>query len=125
MKEKILSWMYALTTFQLVIYLLGFYNFAAKITNHAPLFSSDLDTLSGIFYWSLLSMVSVVGIVLASYLVFKHFFKNNVGLVLSIIAFASPLIFMLFLIIPATFCLLAIIFLKISVSDEGEAHYEN
>ncbi|MFD1464738.1 hypothetical protein ACFQ4L_01350 [Lapidilactobacillus mulanensis] len=121
MNKSVRTSVLSLNIVQLLIYLVGFYNFAAGITHHQRLFNTDITSLPGICYWSLLSMISVVGLVLSIYLLVKQRQVRSVGLIISTIAFASPIIFMFFLIIPATLSLLAIIFLRI---DNAENSFE-
>ncbi|WP_125607474.1 hypothetical protein [Lapidilactobacillus bayanensis] len=137
MNKSVRTSVLTLSIVQLVVYLVGFYNFAASITHHHGLFNTDITSLPGICYWSLLSMISVVGLVLSIYLLVKQRKAKSVGLIISTIAFVSPVIFMFFLIIPATLALLAIIFLRIDnaeaqsqttdtkISKVGEQHETN
>lgn len=123
MSKKNYNSVMSLVIVQLVMYLIGFYNFAAHATQHHGLFNNSITSLSGLWYWSLLSMFSVAGFVIAIYVMTtqRHV---SIGLVISAIAFASPTIFMFFLIIPATFALLGIYFMRIQQNEMTEKREE-
>lgn len=118
MDKKVSNGIMVLDILQLLIYLVGFYNFAAEMTNQHGWFDMNITNLAGIGYWSLLSMISVIGFVLSIYLLVRRVKEIKTGLIVSAIGFASPILFMFFLIIPATLMILGGIFLKIGAANK-------
>ncbi|KRM19310.1 hypothetical protein FC40_GL000290 [Ligilactobacillus hayakitensis DSM 18933 = JCM 14209] len=113
MEKKISRWIQVFSAIQFVAYMLGFYNFAAYATEHKQLFSLDLTSLSGIYYWSILSMLCVLGVVMTIYVSANYKRKRNAGRVIALFSFLSPIIFCWFLIVPATLSLLTIFFIHV------------
>lgn len=113
MEKKISRWIQVFSAIQFVVYMLGFYNFAAFATKHKQLFSLDLTSLSGIYYWSILSMLCVLGLVMSIYVYVNYKNKRNAGKMIAILSFLSPIIFCWFLIVPATLSLLTIFFIRV------------
>lgn len=105
---------------QTVVYLFGFLNNVAKITGLDPFV--DLTRLwhnfPGVVFWSVLSMLSVIGFTLALYLLVSRAIipKANVGIIIMAIGFASPIIMSQFLLVPATLMILGMIFIRILIT---------
>lgn len=125
MKKKIIKILFIATIIQLVVYLFGFFNSVASQTGNTPWV--DVSTLwmnfSGIIYWSILSMISVVGFTLSIYMLASKKVQSNqaIGLIISAIGFGSPIIFSFFLIIPATLMILSLIFIKMLIIDDNQS----
>ncbi|MCI1986258.1 MAG: hypothetical protein LKJ69_01985 [Lactobacillus sp.] len=119
MITKLRQAVWVLDLVEIVMALIGFYNFAANTTNHDPLFVTSLSSLSGLLFWALFSMLCVVGFTLSLYLMIGKKQSRSTGLLISAIAFGSPLLFSFFLIIPATLSLLGAIFIGIDDAEEA------
>ncbi|MBS7576011.1 MULTISPECIES: hypothetical protein [unclassified Enterococcus] len=126
LNQKMLKIVISLNIIQTIIYFFGFFNKVAAQTGHKPLV--DVTSLwlnfSGIIFWSILSMLCVIGFTLTLYLLLSKAFvgNKNVGLIISAIGYGSPIIFSFFLIIPATLLILGTVFCKILILDSIKAH---
>lgn len=78
----------------------------------------------GIMFWSIVSMLCVIGFTLALYLLISRAYPNNqqVGLIITAIGYGSPLFFSFFLLVPATLLVLGTIFINILIPSDSEAH---
>lgn len=127
LNNKMLKTVLCLNLIQFCVYLFGFVNRVATQTGRNALV--DVTRIwynfGGIVFWSILSMISVIGFTLTLYLLISKAFpaKQNIGLIISVIGYASPIIFSFFLIIPMTLLILGTIFGKVLILDS--AKYEN
>lgn len=119
MAKKLLTIIISLNILQGIIYLFGFFNRIAIQTNRIPLIDVThiWYNFGGIVYWTILSMVSVIGFTLTLYLLLSKSFQNNqtVGLIISAIGYGSPILFSFFLVIPATLLILGLIFIYLLI----------
>lgn len=119
MNKKITSLILGFNVLQIIIYLFGFCNKVAVQTSHEPMIDITMvwNNFWGIMFWSVLSMVSVIGFTLTLYLLVSKVYPSNqiVGLIISAVGFGSPLILGFFLIIPATLLILGTLFIKILI----------
>lgn len=123
LKSKFLSIILTLSLIQILVYLFGFVNKVLYQTGHTTLIRmGDIygPDFSNIIFWSLLSMISVVGLTLCLYLLLSNAFDRSkvVGLIVSAVGFGSPIILGFFLIIPATILILGVVFTKLLLSED-------
>lgn len=121
MHQKMIKTIFILNIVQTVIYLFGFFNRVAEQSGLVPLvYVTRLwGNFYGIIFWSILSMICVIGFTLSLYLLLSKAVdsKKTVGLIISTIGYGSPLLFSFFSIIPATLLILGIIFIKWMIID--------
>lgn len=121
MHQKMIKTIFILNIVQTVIYLFGFFNRVAEQSGLVPLvYVTRLwGNFYGIIFWSILSMICVIGFTLSLYLLLSKAVdsKKTVGLIISAIGYGSPLLFSFFLIIPATLLILGLIFIKWMILD--------
>ncbi|MCM0582239.1 hypothetical protein H9L19_00460 [Weissella diestrammenae] len=120
MNKKFTTTIFALSIFQSLYMLFGFFNGVALTTlNTAWINIYSFQTFSGVMYWSILSMLSIVIFTLILYLMIQKAYpaQKNIGLILGMIGSLAPIIFSFFLIVPATFMILAAIFMKLLLSE--------
>lgn len=121
MHQKMIKTIFILNIVQTVIYLFGFFNRVAEQSGLVPLvYVTRLwGNFYGIIFWSILSMICVIGFTLTLYLLLSKAVdsKKTVGLIISAIGYDSPLLFSFFLIIPATLLILGLIFIKWMILD--------
>jgi hypothetical protein len=94
---------------EIIVYLFGFINWAASRSNFSPLLDIYTWKFGSIMYWSVLSCLAIVIIVLSFYSLNNE--VDKLGLILAIVGGFLPLIMMWFLIIPATVLILATFFI--------------
>ncbi|MGG5337993.1 hypothetical protein IGJ48_000661 [Enterococcus pernyi] len=121
MHQKMIKTIFILNIVQTVIYLFGFFNRVAEQSGLVPLvYVTRLwGNFYGIIFWSILSMICVIGFTLSLYLLLSKAVdsKKTVGLIISAIGYGSPLLFSFFLIIPAILLILGLIFIKWMIID--------
>jgi len=121
MHQKMIKTIFILNIVQTVIYLFGFFNRVAEQSGLVPLvYVTRLwGNFYGIIFWSILSMICVIGFTLTLYLLLSKAVdsKKTVGLIISAIGYGSPLLFSFFLIIPANLLILGLIFIKWMILD--------
>ncbi|KRO25994.1 hypothetical protein IV88_GL001262 [Pediococcus argentinicus] len=114
MKNTILRILYPTIIIQILLYLFGFFNWAALVSSHThPFFNMYSDSFGTLMFWSLLVVISIIGITLSIYLILMRQIPSNsiIGIILALIGFCLPIISFVFLIIPATVLILAAIFI--------------
>ncbi|TYC50968.1 hypothetical protein ESZ50_00085 [Weissella muntiaci] len=122
MNLKYSKLVFSLNIIQAFVYIVGFV--ASVIYNTIDQISwlniYHLSSFTGTMYWSVVSMLSIIGFVFSLYILIttKLEFDKKLGFILSIVGFLSPIIFSFFLIIPGTILILAAIFTKQSYSKK-------
>lgn len=121
MNVKMVKAILCLNIIQIIVYLFGFFNKVAEMTGKIPwiTISTIWNNFYGILFWSVLSMLCIVGFTLTLYLLLSKAFnsKRNVGLIVTTIGYGSPILFGFFLLIPATLLILGTIFIKWLIID--------
>ncbi|WP_206424120.1 hypothetical protein [Vaginisenegalia massiliensis] len=116
MTKKMVQSVFRLNIIQILVFLFGFFNSVAKLTGNKAIvdISHISNNFHGIVFWSITSMLCVIGFTLSLFLVLSKEFhsRSNVGLIISAVGYASPIFFSQFLLIPATLLILGAIFIK-------------
>lgn len=124
MNKKMLKTVIVLNIIQCLVYLFGFLNRVASQTGLEPFVNVTTiwHNFNGIIFWSVLSMLSVIGFTLTLYLLLSSAFSSNqnVGLIISAVGYGGPIMFSFFLIIPLTLLVLGTIFCKLLILDSAK-----
>ncbi|QIL50364.1 hypothetical protein G7084_02935 [Weissella coleopterorum] len=114
MTIKFSKTVWVLNIMQAIIFLAGFLSNTAYTTiDKIKWFDIySLSNFAGIMYWSVVSMVSIIGFVFSLYIVINNKIAKDsmMGMILSMVGFASPILFSFFLVIPSTVLIMAAIF---------------
>ncbi len=110
-----------LNVIQILVYLFGFFNKVAEWTGKTPIvsISSIWNNFYGILFWSVLSMLCIVGFTLSLYLLLSKIYdsKKTVGIIITAIGYGAPIFFSFFLLIPATLLIIGTVFIKWLIID--------
>lgn len=124
MNRKIIQSLLVLNCLQIILYLFGFFNRVALQTGKIPWVDVTRlwQNFYGIMFWSIVSMLCVIGFTLALYLLISRTYPSNqqVGLIITAIGYGSPLFFSFFLLVPATLLVLGTIFIKILIPSDSK-----
>ncbi|MBM7616903.1 phosphoglycerol transferase MdoB-like AlkP superfamily enzyme [Weissella uvarum] len=80
-----------------------------------------LDSFMGVMYWAIIAMLVITGAVLSVFILVTNKMTNQerTGLVVSLVGYGALVLFVFFLIVPATLMLLAAIFIRVTLLDKG------